>query len=187
MRVTGIGRTLSAGIIFGFGLGVLGGVVSVLANHLIDYRLFRLAAFTFRKSLSHNVLFFLILFAGLSGLWFLLVDRWKLDGFRVLRVLTMTMLVLIAAILVHWLVLPFPLWLITIRKIAGVPGRLMDRKITLDYVIFLVRSRLPGGIALGVGIFVMWLLWRGLGRLDWKRILRLSEGKAVRRTAIAML
>lgn len=185
-RLAVLTRVLAAGVVFGFVIGAGGGVVSVLAHRYVQYGLLRLAAVTFQGFLGKYLLLFSVLFLALYGLWLLLVERLSLPKARVLPFLAMAVLVLVLALAVHWIVLPFPA-MVVIKKTAGIPGRLLAGKIGIEYVVSLIRERLSAAAALALGVVLLLILRRGLRRLDWTRFLHHPRGSAVSRIAVVLL
>ena len=78
-------RAAAIGVVIGFGIGIFGGLVSVLSNHYIDYGLLRLAVLTLEQSLTANVLVFILLSPLVYGLWWVLSKRWAIDRTRCMR------------------------------------------------------------------------------------------------------
>ncbi len=191
MKLKTIITVSSIAVIIGFIVGFVVSLDSIIANRYIQYKMFRLIAFTVQKGLNVMILFSLVALLILYILWFLVVQKMKYDRNKVISFI----IILVAFVLAIWWVKSFTEHrvLTALNKLLYRIGDVWRGEISFNFFLDLLR-RQSAFIALIIATFIgaLILFWL-LTKLKWWKILKIIEtrylGKLgyIRKTAFVLV
>lgn len=174
---------LSIGIIIGSIIGSFASLHYVIANRYIQYKLFRITAYTFQKNLNANVFYFAIGLLMLYFIWFLISK--KINKKAAIACAAVTFILL----LIHTLLKTFTAYTLLsgIKKFADMMGKIFTGEDPFNYLLHtLERYKIVVIIFSCIVVIAGFLCWL-LARLKWDRVSKLIKEKYIKRTAFVLV
>jgi arylsulfatase A-like enzyme len=185
MKLKTIITVSSIAVIIGFIVGFVVSLDSIIANRYIQYKMFRLIAFTVQKGLNVMILFSLVALLILYILWFLVVQKMKYDRNRV-----------ISFIITLGVLLSVGLWFenLTGHTLPGVLRKFVTktrdfatREIAFgDFLSLLEKHFLVIVILAACFVGMPFLFWL-LAKLKWEQITKFTKTRGVREISLVLV
>lgn len=165
---------LLIGITVGFITGLVDFFWQIIANQYIQYKMYRIVAVTFQKSLNNNIFYVVTLSLALLILWFFIMVKLKCDKIKIARI-TITVIVTFSIfLLINYLFKNFttyPTLLFVFKKFVIIFGNLLIGNLSFGYFLSLLEKYIIAIIVLICGIIGMMFLYWLLTKIKWEKIL----------------
>jgi len=194
MKLKSIVASSSLVVIIGFITGLAISLRDVTANRYIQYKMFRLTAFTFQKNWNIVIVLFLAVFFTAYISWFLVVKKMKCDKTKTVQFVVMAFLILAALLSIDRLFkgLTDYTLLKAVEAFINEIGKIFKGRISLIYFLNLLKNYVVviiiiiGMIILLAGVVVTMPRFfssftRLLQKLNWKRTPKTIEVGYVRK------